>query len=64
MDPTAILATIRAGFDFGTELLRYLQTPEGKAFTEQAIKDRAAWDKFWADAASGIKRLVSGELFK
>jgi hypothetical protein len=64
MTPEAILLTIRAGFEFGTELLRYLQTDKGQEFAAQVLNDRAAWDKFWLDAGGGLKRLFTGDLFK
>ena len=64
MTPEMILATIKAGFEFGTELVRYLQTEDGKAFVKKTTEDRAAWDKFWSEAGRGLKGLVSGEMFK
>lgn len=64
MTPEVIIATIKAGFEFGTELLKYLQTEEGKAFVKKSTEDRAAWDKFWVDAGAGLKGLISGEMFK
>lgn len=60
MGAAEILATIRAGFEFGTELLKYLQTDEGKAFSKQALQDRASWDKFWADTGKDLKTFFSG----
>ena len=63
MTPETILLTIRAGFEFGTELLRYLQTTEGQEFVRQSLNDRAAWDSFWGDAGKQLKRFFSGELF-
>lgn len=64
MTPTAILMTIQAGFMFGTELLKFLQTDEGKKLVNKSLEDRAAWDKFWGEVGTGIKQLFSGELFK
>ena len=63
MTPEAIMLTIRAGFEFGTELLRYLQTPEGQAVVRKSLEDRAAWDKFWQDVGDGLKKFFTGELF-
>jgi hypothetical protein len=39
-------------------------TEDGKALVARTTKDRAAWDKFWADAAKGTRTLFSGGLFK
>lgn len=64
MTPGEIVAAIKAGFEFGTELLRFLQTAQGKALLEQSMRDRTATDKFFADAASAIGRFVKGDLFK
>ena len=64
MTPEAILLTIKAGFEFGTKLLDYLMTEEGKAFVKKTTEDQAAWNKFWADAGMGVKKLFTGELFK
>jgi hypothetical protein len=58
------LATLKAGFEFGTTLLGWLMTDEGKAFARKSMEDRAAWDKFWKDAADGLKSLFTGQLFK
>ena len=54
MTPEAILLTIRAGFEFGTELLRYLQTPEGQAVVKKSLEDSAAWEKFWQGVGDGM----------
>jgi hypothetical protein len=59
-----ILATIKAGFEFGTEALRFLQTEQGKDLVERSLKDRAAMDKFWADVAAGAKAVIKGDIFK
>jgi len=66
MEPTAvaILATIRVGFEFGIELLKYLQTDAGRKFAEQVIEDRAKWDSFWLDIGKGLEKVFSGALFK
>lgn len=64
MTPELIIGTIRAGFEFGIELLRFLQTEQGRKFAEQTLKDRAAWDAFWSDTATGLQRLFNGDLFK
>jgi hypothetical protein len=64
MTPEMILATIKAGFEFGIELLKFLQTDEGKKLVNKSLEDRTAWDKFWTDVASGLRKLFSGELLK
>lgn len=64
MTPEMILAAIKSGFDFGTELLKYLQTDEGKKFVAQALQDRKNWDDFWKGVGSGIHSLFDGDLFK
>lgn len=65
MDPlTLSLATIKSGFDFGIELLRYLQTPQGQAFAKRVMDDRAAWDKAWSDAGKWLEKFFKGDLFK
>lgn len=64
MTPVEILATIKAGFEFGTEALRFLQTDEGRKLINQSMQDRKAWDDFWANAGRGVKSLFTGELFK
>jgi len=64
MDPTTILATIRAGFEFGTELLKYLQTETGREFAKQVLQDRAKWDSFWLDVGKGLEKVFSGAVFK
>lgn len=64
MTPELIFATIKAGFEFGIELLRFLQTDQGRKLVEQSMKDRAAWDSFWKDAGNGLKDFFSGKLFE
>ena len=66
MIPTAaeILATIRLGFEFGIELLKYLQTDQGKKTVEQMLSDRTKWDAFWAGVPDVLKKLFTGEYFK
>lgn len=64
MTPSEILATIRVGFEFGTELLKWAQTEEGKAFAKQALADRAKWDSFWVDVGNGLTKFFKGDLFK
>jgi hypothetical protein len=64
MTPVAILETIRAVAEAVAEYFRWLQTEQGKRFSDQVMSDRVAWDKFWIDAGIGLKRLFSGELLK
>ena len=63
MNPETIVLTVRAGFEFGTALLRFLETEEGRALVKKSLEDRAAWDQFWADVGGGVKSLFTGELF-
>ena len=63
LDPVLVLTTIRAGFDMGTELLRFLQTPQGKEFVEKSLADREEWDRFWSEAGGGLAKFFSGKLF-
>jgi len=62
MLPELIIGTIKAGFEFGIELLKFLQTPQGAAALEQATKDRAAWDKWWADREKDVKGMFGAVL--
>ena len=62
--PILILEVIKAISEAVREYFRWLQTDEGKRFSAQAMADRAAWDKFWLDAGSGVKQLFSGEFLK
>ena len=64
MTPEMVLATLKAGFEFGTEALRFAQTEQGKQLVAKSMADRAVWDKFWSDIAAGMKKLFSGEAFK
>jgi len=65
MVPTAsqVIALLTLAFQFLLELLKYMQTEDGKKFVTQTLNDRAKWDSFWADAASGIQKLFNGGLF-
>lgn len=63
-DPTLILSTIKAGFEFGIALFKWLSTPEGAAFAKKLSDDAAAWDKAWESVGKGISSLFKGELFK
>jgi len=56
MTPEAVLAAIRAGFEFGTELCRFLQTPEGQRVLKQSREDRAAWDAWWQRVETDFTR--------
>lgn len=64
MTPELILATIKSGFEFASELLRFLQTDQGKKLVDQAMTDRQNWDTFWTHVGGGIKSFFSGQLFK
>lgn len=56
MDPlTLSLQTAKAGFEFGTEFLKFLATPQGQALVEKSIQDRANWDKFWGGVGTSIQ---------
>ena len=62
--PAMVLETIKVGFEFGIEALKFAQTPEGKQLIAKSIEDRAAWDAFWADTGAGLKKFFSGEILK
>lgn len=64
IEATLILSTIRAGFEFGTQTLKYLQTETGREFAKQVLADRAKWDSFWLDIGKGLEKLFSGAVFK
>ncbi len=64
MTPEMILASIRAVADAIAETMRYLQTPQGQAAVERALRDREAWDRFWESVGDGIRELFSGRLFR
>lgn len=58
MDPFTIsMGAIQAGFQFGIELLKYLQTPEGQKFAARVNENSVEWDAFWKNAGDGIKKL-------
>ena len=63
-DALLIIGAIRAGFEFGTQLIKYLMTEEGKKLVIKSLEDRAAWDKFWGDVAGWLEKFISGELFR
>lgn len=62
--PSEILAAVTAVAGAASRYFEWLMTPEGKAFSQKAMADRNAWDKFWSDAANAIGKLFRGELFK
>ena len=62
--PAMVLETIKVGFEFGIEALKFAQTEEGKKVINKSIEDRAACDAFWADTGAGLKKFFSGELLK
>ncbi len=64
MTPLLILTTINNGFLMVIEMLKFAQTTQGQELVTLFLKDRAAWDKLWLDASSGIQKLFSGDLFK
>ena len=57
---TAVLGVLQAAFVFGTELLKFLQTDEGKALLAKATVDRATFDGFCADAAKSVTGFLKG----
>jgi len=65
MVPTAseVLALLTLIFQFLLELLKYMQTDDGKKFVNQALSDRQKWDTFWSSVSSGIQKLFNGSLF-
>ena len=62
MNPETVLLTIRACAEALTATMKWLSTDQGKQVIERSLQDRAAWDKFWADAGKGIQGLFSGKL--
>ena len=62
--PAMVLETIKVGFEFGIEALKFAQTEEGKKVINKSIEDRAAWDAFWAATGAGLKKFFSGEILK
>ena len=66
MDPytALILGAAKAGFEFGTELLRYLQTAEGQAWVKKLTDDAAEREKLLADAGGWLTKLLKGDLLK
>jgi|WetSurMetagenome_2_1015567.scaffolds.fasta_scaffold19622_6 hypothetical protein len=64
MTPEMILATIKSGFEFGSEFLKFLQTEQGKKVINQMLDDRTKWDAFWAKAPEVLKKFFTGEYFK
>jgi hypothetical protein len=66
MIPTVseVLETIKAVANCITEGFKWAQTDDGKKTIAKWSEDRAAWDAFWANAASGIKSLFTGKLFQ
>jgi len=60
MNPETIALTIQAVAGAVREVFAWLQTPEGRAVVRKSLEDRAAWDRFWADAARGIKTVFQG----
>jgi hypothetical protein len=63
MSPELVLSTIKAGFDFGTELLKFLQTDQGRDLVKQSLEDRAKWDAFWSQTGDGMRKFFTGQLF-
>jgi len=57
--PDQILATVQAVATAVGEIFRWLQTPEGREVVRQSLEDRQKWDRFWADVAAGVQRLVA-----
>jgi hypothetical protein len=66
MIPTAseILAAFTAACKAAEAYFTWLLTPEGKAFSQKAMQDRGARDKFWTDAGTGLAKFFRGEFFK
>ena len=55
IDLTLLFGTIKSVFDFGLELLKFLQTPEGKQLNAQMLSDRAKWDSFWSNTGASLE---------
>jgi len=58
MDPVQItlaLETAKAGFEFGTEVMKFLATEQGQKVVEKSLADRAEWDQRWAKFGKQIE---------
>ncbi len=59
----AILATLRAGFEFGIQLLKFLQSSNGKRMVAKALdeaeKNEQSWNAFWRRVGEITARLFS-----
>jgi hypothetical protein len=49
-----VLAAIQASAEAVKAVFGWLCTPEGQATSKSMREDRAAWDKFWSEAGSGL----------
>ncbi len=61
MTPDMIAALGKAGFEFGTELLKFWQTEQGKKAFEQMLLDRANWDAGWKSFTAPFVALFKPE---
>jgi len=55
-----LFGAIKAGFDFGSKVIDFLMTEDGKAWLKQTRVDRAAWDTFWKETGDGLKGFFKG----
>ncbi len=66
MPPLVILATIRSGFEFGTQLLKFLQTTNGKRMVVKALdnadKSEENWRAFWQRVGEIANKLFPATL--
>lgn len=61
MDPyvAASIQMLKAGFEFGTEVCKTLQTPEGQKALAQMAADRQKWDADWAAVGKRIDAFLT-----
>jgi hypothetical protein len=52
-----VLATIQAVCTCITEILKFLQTDDGKKWVQQMYSDRQAWDNWWKETITWFKDL-------
>ena len=64
MTPLVVMEVIRAGFVFGTELLKFMQTKQGMELITKSLEDRKKWDSFWKDVGESLGNFFTGKLFK
>lgn len=66
MDPytTAVLGTLKSGFEFGSKLLEFWSTPEGQKHFAKLQADQAKMEAFLKPFSDAVQGLLTGDLFK